>query len=232
MSDPKIIVALDLPSAAQALALAERLCPSRCRLKIGTFLFTREGPALVQRLIGMGFDLFLDLKFHDIPHTVAGAVEAAAEFGVWMITVHTLGGRQMMQVAANTLAQRRNRPYLIGVTVLTSSDTACLREVGINDSPQVQVDRLTALAQSAGLDGVVCAAQEARATKQRAGPAFITVTPGIRLREAEGDDQSRVMTPVQALENGSDYLVIGRPITDAPDPVVALAAIDESLQGY
>lgn len=231
MSDAKIIVALDLPSASQALALAERLSPGRCRLKIGAFLFTREGPALIRRLIGMGFDLFLDLKFHDIPHTVAGAVAVAADLGVWMVTVHACGGRKMMEAAADALARRRKRPHLIGVTVLTSMDRACLRTIGVNDPPTAQVDRLTVLALDAGLDGVVCAAQEARATKTLAGAAFLAVTPGIRPAGEDADDQSRVMTPVQAAENGSDYLVIGRPITGAPDPVAALAAIDESLRG-
>ena len=232
MSEAKVIVALDFPCAEQALTLAEQLSPETCRLKIGSFLFTRYGPALTQRLIAMGFDLFLDLKFHDIPHTVAGAVAMAADLDVWMLTLHACGGRKMMEAAANVLAQRGKRPYLIAVTVLTSMDEAQLRAIGMNDSLLTQVERMTALARDAGLDGVVCAAQEARVTKTLAGESFLAVTPGIRPPGAAVADQARVMTPRQAVENGSDYLVIGRPITRASDPLAVIAAIDASLREH
>lgn len=222
---PRIIVALDYADPAQALALAEKLDPQQCRLKVGKELFTRGGPGLVQQLSGRGFDIFLDLKFHDIPNTVAQAVKAAAELGIWMVNVHAFGGSRMLEAAREALAPLPQRPLLIAVTVLTSMSEAELHELGISGGLDEQVARLAGLAQHAGLDGVVCSAREARSLRMRFGPHFRLVTPGIRPRGAEQHDQQRSMTPAEALQSGVDYLVIGRPITQAADPVAALAAI-------
>ncbi|MDP2805279.1 MAG: orotidine-5'-phosphate decarboxylase, partial [Gallionellaceae bacterium] len=222
MSDPKIIVALDYADAASALALVDRLDPSLCRLKVGKELFTIAGPQLVEQIIKRGFDVFLDLKFHDIPNTTAQACKAAATMGVWMVNVHALGGRRMMETAREALSNLAQPPKLIAVTVLTSMAQADLTELGINVTPAEQVLRLATLAQSSGLDGVVCSAQEASLLRAQLGKAFDLVTPGIRPADASADDQSRIMTPRAALENGSSYLVIGRPITKAADPLQAL----------
>jgi orotidine-5'-phosphate decarboxylase len=221
---PRIIVALDFPDKHAALALVDRLDPSLCRLKVGKELFTRCGPELVRALVDKKFDVFLDLKFHDIPNTVASACAAAADLGVWMLNVHALGGPAMMAAARHALVGE-DSPLLIAVTLLTSSGTRELEAMGINQSPAEMVQRLAGLAAQAGLDGVVCSAQEARLLSQQQGSDFILVTPGIRLQGAAKDDQSRVMTPIQAIAEGSHYLVIGRPVTQASDPVLTLRTI-------
>ncbi len=224
-TDPRIIVALDFAEPAQALALLARLHPGLCRIKIGKELFTRGGPALVDQVIARGFAVFLDLKFHDIPNTVAQACKAAADLGVWMVNVHTLGGRKMLEAAGDAIAGCATRPLLIGVTLLTSLDTQDLRDIGITATLEEQVVRLASLAQQSGLDGVVCSAREARSLRARFGPDFCLVTPGIRPAGAAAQDQSRTMTPAEALQSGATYLVIGRPITQAPDPLAALESI-------
>lgn len=228
-ADPRIIVALDFADARQAMELVARLDPQLCRVKIGKELFTRAGPALVEQVTARGFAVFLDLKFHDIPNTVAQACKAAADLGVWMINVHTLGGRKMMQAASDAVASCDEPPLLIGVTLLTSHDEADLRDIGITTSLEEQVVRLASLAQQSGLDGVVCSAREARSLRARFGPDFRLVTPGIRPAGAATQDQNRTMTPAAALSAGADYLVIGRPITQAPDPLAALAAIQAEI---
>lgn len=229
MNDPKIIVALDYPDAASALALAERLSPDVCRLKVGKELFTAAGPGLVEQLIHRDFEVFLDLKFHDIPNTTAQACKAAASMGVWMVNVHAFGGRKMMEAAREALAHVSRRPRLIAVTVLTSMGPADLAGIGIYETPAEMVLRLAALAQESGLDGVVCSAQEAGLLRQQCGTDFCLVTPGIRPATAAADDQTRIMTPRAALEAGSSYLVIGRPITQAADPLHALQDINLEL---
>ncbi len=231
MNDPKIIVALDYPQAAPALALAQRLEPSLCRLKVGKELFTAAGPQLVEQLQQRGFEVFLDLKFHDIPNTTAQACKAAASLGVWMVNVHASGGSRMMDAAREGLTSFAKPPKLIAVTVLTSMAQADLVELGISVTPAEQVSRLAALAQASGLDGVVCSAQEAPELRQQAGAGFCLVTPGIRPANAAANDQSRIMTPRAALEAGSSYLVIGRPITQAPDPLQALQEIAQDIGG-
>lgn len=229
MNDPKIIVALDYPDAAAALALVARLQPSLCRLKVGKELFIVAGPQLLEQLIQRGFEVFLDLKFHDIPNTTAQACKAAASLGVWMVNVHASGGRKMMETAREALANFAQPPKLIAVTVLTSMAPADLAEIGISVSPAEQVLRLAKLTQDSGLDGVVCSAQEAAILRQHLGQDFCLVTPGIRPADAATDDQSRIMTPRAALENGASYLVIGRPITKAADPLLALQTISKEL---
>nr|WP_097461875.1 orotidine-5'-phosphate decarboxylase [Mangrovitalea sediminis] len=230
MLDPKVIVALDYPTREAALALAGQLDPSLCRLKVGKEMFTLFGPALVEQLQGLGFDVFLDLKFHDIPNTTARAVAAAAELGVWMVNVHASGGRRMMTACAEVLAKRSGPvPLLIAVTVLTSLEQADLQEIGLDCEPLVQVDRLARLAQDCGLDGVVCSAQEASELRRKLGNDFALVTPGIRPAFAAKDDQKRIMTPADALRAGSSYLVIGRPITQAQDPLEALRQIQVEI---
>lgn len=228
-NDPKIIVALDYPEGDQALALAKRLDPALCRVKVGKELFTAAGPALVESLVDAGFGVFLDLKFHDIPNTVAGAVKAAARLGVWMVNVHASGGGKMMAAAREALEGAAHRPKLIAVTVLTSMDRAGLAEIGLDVEPQQQVRRLARLARDAGLDGVVCSAREAAMLKGELGRDFLLVTPGIRPADASTDDQSRIMTPAAAMAAGADYLVIGRPITQAADPLQALRNIHLEL---
>jgi orotidine-5'-phosphate decarboxylase len=229
-TDPRIIVALDFAETAQAAALLARLDPGLCRVKIGKELFTRGGPALVEQAAARGFAVFLDLKFHDIPNTVAQACRAAADLGVWMVNVHTLGGRRMLEAARDAVAGSGRRPLLIGVTLLTSLDVGDLRDIGIGATVEDQVVRLAALAHQSGLDGVVCSAQEARSLRARFGPEFCLVTPGIRPAGAASQDQSRTMTPAEAVHAGADYLVIGRPITRAPDPLAALEAIQAEIR--
>lgn len=226
MNDPKIIIALDFAAAAPALALADRLDPAECRLKVGKELFTAAGPAVLEKLMQRGFEIFLDLKFHDIPNTTAQACKAAAELGVWMVNVHALGGRKMMQAAADAIANTSKHPKLIAVTMLTSMAQDDLADLGIVDTPAQMVLRLATLARDCGLDGVVCSAQEATLLRANLGKAFCLVTPGIRPLQASLDDQSRVMTPQAALLAGSSYLVIGRPITQAVDPLQALRNIN------
>jgi orotidine-5'-phosphate decarboxylase len=226
--DPKIIVALDYPDADSALGFAARVTPDLCRLKVGKELFTAAGPALVQALMAKGFDVFLDLKFHDIPNTVAQAVRSAARLGVWMVNVHASGGRKMMLAARDALSNEPHRPLLIAVTVLTSMDGADLAEIGLSE-PAVQVPLLAKLALDCDLDGVVCSAQEASILKNLCGKDFKLVTPGIRPAGTAAGDQSRIMTPEAAMAQGADYLVIGRPITQSADPIATLEAINASL---
>ncbi|MBP20938.1 MAG: orotidine-5'-phosphate decarboxylase [Alcanivorax sp.] len=224
-----VIVALDYPDAAQALAMADQLDPTRVRVKVGKEIFTRSGPAIVEGLHKKGFELFLDLKFHDIPNTVAGAVSAAADMGVWMVNVHASGGQRMMEAAANAIANLARRPHLIAVTVLTSMEAADLEQVGVTDEPRVQVQRLAELAKRSGMDGVVCSAQEASMLKAACGQQFELVTPGIRPAGVDAGDQRRVLTPVQARDAGVDYMVIGRPITQAAEPTTVVDEILQSL---
>ena len=226
---PRIIVALDYDNAADALAFADAVEPVDCRLKVGLELFTLAGPTLVETLTSRGFDVFLDLKFHDIPNTVAQACRAAAQLGVWMMNVHTLGGSAMMAAAREAVDDGSHKPLLIGVTILTSHNEDELRQVGLTQSPSEMVASLAEIAQRAGLDGVVCSPLEASQLKQTHGDTFALVTPGVRPAGSDSNDQQRVMTPVEALAQGSDYLVIGRPITRAPDPVAALAEINVSI---
>jgi orotidine-5'-phosphate decarboxylase len=229
MSVNAVIVALDYANAAEATQLAERLDPAQCRLKVGKELFTAAGPALVARLVHAGFEVFLDLKYHDIPNTVAAACRCAADLGVWMVNVHALGGRAMLESAREALGDAAHRPLLIGVTVLTSMSASDLREVGIDAQPAETVLRLAGLVHGCGLDGVVCSAQEARALRDRFASPFKLVTPGIRPSGAANDDQQRITTPSQAIALGADYLVVGRPITRAADPLAALAAINAEV---
>lgn len=229
MSDPRIIVALDFSGSDDALVLAQRLDPSLCRVKVGLELFLSSGGSILPRLNDLGFDIFLDLKFHDIPNTVAQACRAAADFGVWMINVHALGGRHMLAAACEAIAGVASRPRLIAVTLLTSHDEDEIKELGLVQSISQQVMALAELAQSSGLDGVVCSPWEAHSLRQRYGPDFLLVTPGVRPQGEAQNDQSRIMTPQQALAEGASYLVIGRPITRSPDPVGALQQIVDSI---
>ena len=229
MNNP-IIVALDYPDADSAIALAERLSPSLCRLKVGKELFTRAGPALVERLQSLGFDLFLDLKFHDIPNTVAGAVSAAADLGVWMVNVHASGGARMMEAAREAVDACAHRPLLIGVTVLTSLSDDDLASMGYRETAHQRVLRLADMAQDCGLDGVVCSAQEASELRAAHGKDFCLVTPGIRFAGDAAGDQRRVVTPADAIQRGSTYLVIGRSITGADDPLAALERVHTELR--
>lgn len=232
MKQTKIIVALDFPDAANALALVVQLDPGLCRLKVGKELFTAAGPDFVRALVARGFDVFLDLKFHDIPNTVAAACRAAAELGVWMLNVHASGGRRMMIAAQQALldAPQHERPLLIAVTVLTSMSAEDLGEVGVVDAPADQVLRLARLAQDCRLDGVVCSAHEATLLRADLGTDFRLVTPGIRPAGVDAGDQRRVMTPAEALRAGATDLVIGRPITAAADPLAALKQIQSDMQ--
>jgi orotidine-5'-phosphate decarboxylase len=225
----RVIVALDYADAGTALALCEKLSPGQCRLKVGKELFTAAGPELVATLARRGFDVFLDLKFHDIPNTVAQACRTAAQLGVWMLNVHALGGRPMMQAAREAIGSGDNAPKLVAVTILTSMGAAELGEVGIVGEPADAVGRPAALARDCGLDGVVCSAQEASLIRQRFGDAFLRVTPGIRLAGAAGDDQKRIMTPVDAIRGGASFLVIGRPVTRAENPAEVLDRINREI---
>lgn len=230
MNDQKVIVALDYDTRSEALAFVDKIDPSSCRLKVGKEMFTLFGPEFIRELHRRDFSVFLDLKFHDIPNTCAKAVRAAAELGVWMVNVHASGGERMMLAAREILEPYGNeRPLLIAVTVLTSMEQVDLAGIGINLAPEQHVLRLATLTKNAGLDGVVCSAQEASALKQHLGSSFKLVTPGIRPVGSAIGDQKRIMTPVQALEAGSDYLVIGRPITQANNPDQVLAEINASL---
>ncbi len=221
-----VIVALDFDEPHACLDFAKRLHPDLCQLKIGKELFTSSGRAMVETLIDMGFRLFLDLKYHDIPNTVAHACKVAAQMGVWMVDVHALGGRRRMQAAKEAISSFSNPPLLIGVTILTSMEQQDLQEIGINELPQDMVLRLARLTHSSGLDGVVCSAQEAALLRKEMGKNFTLVTPGIRLDMQQQDDQRRIMTPKMALEAGSSYLVMGRPITGAQDPIAVLKQIN------
>jgi orotidine-5'-phosphate decarboxylase len=227
--DPRIIVALDFADVSGAEALLAALDPARCRVKVGKELFTRAGPRFVERAVAAGFGVFLDLKFHDIPNTVAAACDAAADLGVWMVNVHAQGGPAMLDAARERLAPRTVRPLLIAVTVLTSLEASDLAAIGCPGEPAERVLLLAELARSAGLDGVVCSPQEACMLRTRFGPGLRLVTPGVRPASAARQDQRRVMTPAAAVAAGADHLVIGRPITAAADPLAALAAIEAEL---
>lgn len=226
------IIALDFPKGSQAWDLAEQLDPRRYRLKIGKELFTAAGPDLVRGLTLHDFDVFLDLKYHDIPNTVAGACRAAAKLGVWMVNVHASGGRAMMEAARDAVAHLPKRPLITAVTVLTSLGAEDLAEVGIRRKPAEQVRHLAALARDCGLDGVVCSAREAADLRAALGRDFKLVTPGIRPPGSPPDDQNRTMTPAEALAAGADYLVIGRPVTAAPDPLGALRNLEKNLKSH
>jgi orotidine-5'-phosphate decarboxylase len=228
--DPKVVIALDYDSKKTALDFIDQLDPTTCRLKIGKEMFTNFGPDFVKQIVDKGFDVFLDLKFHDIPNTVAKAVKAAADLGVWMVNVHASGGRRMMEAAKAILEPYGDKaPLLIAVTVLTSMDESDLKELGIELSTLEQVKRLATLAKSSGLDGVVCSSYEVSELKAQLGKEFKLITPGIRPEGSEAGDQRRIKTPKQAIDSGSDYLVIGRPITQATNPAQVLMEINATL---
>ena len=229
MDNRRIIVALDVPEMAAAIALAARLDPKACRVKVGNELFTAAGPAVVAQLHERGFEVFLDLKYHDIPNTVAGACRAAARLGVWMLNVHASGGEAMMRAAREAVAGVARPPLVIGVTLLTSLADADLAPVGFAGTARDNVVRLARLARASGLDGVVCSAQEAPSLREATGDDFVLVTPGIRLASDALGDQARVVTPPEAVRLGAHYLVIGRPITGSPDPAASLESIRVSL---
>ena len=222
---PRIIVALDYPDAGAAMELVSGLDPKLCRLKVGKEMFTRFGPLFVEQLVGKGFDVFLDLKFHDIPNTVAAACAAAADLGVWMINVHASGGRRMMEAASERLHRLQQSPLLTAVTILTSLAQQDIAEIGYLGTPAENVLRLAQLAEASGMDGIVCSPLEAKEVRPCVKENFRLVTPGVRPAAAQEDDQKRIMTPADALSAGSDYLVIGRPITQADDPMQALRDI-------
>ncbi|MGR5062617.1 orotidine-5'-phosphate decarboxylase [Photobacterium sp. DNB22_13_2] len=230
MLDPKVIVALDYPSQDEALAFVDRIEPGSCRLKVGKEMFTFFGPDFVRKLHDRGHSVFLDLKFHDIPNTCSRAVAAAADLGVWMVNVHASGGERMMTASREILEPfGKDRPLLIGVTVLTSMEASDLQGIGITAEPKEHVLNLARLTKNSGLDGVVCSAHESTMLKTELGSEFKLVTPGIRPAGSAAGDQRRVMTPVEAVQAGSDYLVIGRPITKAADPAAVLAEINKTL---
>ncbi len=227
--DIPVIVALDFPDAASALALVTQLDPAQCRLKVGKELFTSAGPQMVRSLVARGYSVFLDLKFHDIPTTVAGACRVAADLGCWMMNVHAAGGAAMLSAARATLGDAPDRPLLIAVTVLTSIDETTLHAVGVAGSVAAQVARLAALTADAGLDGVVCSPLELGLLRAQRGAAFTLVTPGVRAAASGVDDQVRVATPAAAIAAGASYLVVGRPVTQARDPQAALASINAEI---
>ena len=229
MSSSPIIVALDFPNENEALSLVDQLEPGRCRLKVGKELFTRTGPAFVQKLVKQNFDVFLDLKFHDIPNTVAQACKAGVDLGGWLIIKKNSGGRKMMEAAREALPANGFNPKLIAVTVLTSMGEEDLKEIGINQSPAEQVKRLAHLTHDCGLDGVVCSPQEIALLRESLDKSFELITPGIRPAWSVTGDQKRIMTPLQAMEAGGNYLVIGRPITQAENPMQALEKIEEEM---
>lgn len=230
MNDPKVVVALDFDKKQDALSFVDKIQPTDARLKVGKEMFTYFGPEFVKQLTGKGFDVFLDLKFHDIPNTVAKAVTAAADLGVWMVNVHASGGSQMMTKAKQALDNYGNdAPLLIAVTVLTSMGQEDLHGLGINKTPAEQVNFLANLTKQSGLDGVVCSAWEAEQLKSDLGKEFKLITPGIRPAGSAHDDQQRIMTPKQAIDVGVDYLVIGRPITKAVDPQLVLQQINSTI---
>jgi orotidine-5'-phosphate decarboxylase len=224
-----IIVALDAKSEYDALTIVEQLDPTLCRVKVGKELFTHEGPSVVKNLKNKGFEVFLDLKFHDIPNTTAQAVCAAADLGVWMVNVHASGGRKMMETCVERLQAGNYQTQLIAVTVLTSMGREDLRDIGLDIEPVAQVKRLAKLTQESGLDGVVCSAQEAKILREMLGADFALVTPGIRPEGSNADDQKRIVTPKQAMLDGSTHLVIGRPITQAANPNQTLKDILATL---
>lgn len=225
----KLIIALDFTDLAAALKLVAGLTPASCRVKVGKELFTAHGPSAIRQLQQLGFEVFLDLKFHDIPHTVYQAIRIAADLGVWMVNVHVSGGREMLHQARLAINDSQHKPLLIGVTILTSLNQVQLTEIGYTRSLTAQACSLAELAYACGLDGVVCSAHEANLIKQATHAKFLTIVPGIRLLNNAADDQTRIMTPAAALANGADYLVVGRPITQATDPAAAVAEIEAQL---
>ena len=230
MQEPRVIVALDYDNQEQALSFVDQLDPSLCKVKVGKEMFTLFGPEFVKSLVAKGFDVFLDLKFHDIPNTVGKACKAAAELGVWMVNVHASGGLPMMQAAKEGIAQSsRPETKLIAVTVLTSMDQSQLSGVIDNVTPEQQVLRLASLTAQAGLDGVVCSAKEAVMLRNEIGEDFLLVTPGILPKGSDAGDQKRVMTPPEAIDSGVSYLVMGRPITQASDPMDVLKQVNASI---
>ena len=229
---PRIIVPLDFADADAALAMAARLEPAHCRVKVGKQLFTRAGPAVVSELQSRGYEVFLDLKYHDIPNTVAGACRAAAELGVWMVNVHAGGGRRMLEAAREALEGATPRPLLLGVTVLTSLTNGDLAEVGYSSDAASLVNKLAELSSSCGLDGVVCSPAELAALAAKVPADFLRVTPGVRPAGSSLDDQQRVMTPAEAVRGGASFLVIGRPVTGAADPMRAVADIEAEIRGF
>ena len=231
-NNSKIIVALDYNNTKMANQFVDSISSELCKLKVGKELFTLAGPDFVSGLVNKGFDVFLDLKFHDIPNTVSNAVKVAADLGVWMTDLHASGGRRMMESAKEALEKRGSDMLLIAVTVLTSFDQSDMDELGFNCSPEDQVRRLASLAKNSGMDGVVSSGMEAQGLRQALGDGFTLVTPGIRPASATGDDQRRVVTPAQAMANGSSYLVIGRPITQSENPVETLLAINQEISHY
>lgn len=225
-----IIVALDYAEPTDALRVGERLHDHGCYVKIGKELFTRAGPSLVETFVNHGFKVFLDLKFHDIPNTVARACEAAADLGVWMVNVHAQGGAAMLDAAREAIDKHDHKPLLIGVTLLTSLGEQDLPAVGLRGTVAENVRRLAALAHTHGLDGVVCSPWEIELLRADSAPEFLLVTPGIRPAGAPVHDQKRIMTPAEAIRLGANYLVIGRPITEAPDPLAAMQAIETTME--
>jgi len=230
VNNPRIIVSLDFSDQKEVMDLIQKIDPDKCRLKVGKELFTCAGPALIKKLINEGYDIFLDLKFHDIPTTVVKACCAAADLGVWMINVHAAGGMQMMSMVREEIEKQQHKPLLIAVTVLTSMSDEDLAQVGVNQPVSRQVMNLARLARESNFDGVVCSAHEVKMLRDEFGSEFCLVTPGIRPVGTETNDQHRIMTPAQAIMAGSNYLVIGRPITQAADPLKALLAIEEEIK--
>lgn len=229
MKDKRIIVALDFSNAEQALLLVNKLDPLLCRVKVGKELYTASGPVIVEKLMSMGFEVFLDLKFHDIPNTVANACKVVADMGVWMVNVHALGGKKMLVAARDALPSGKTK--LVAVTLLTSIDSDELRDIGFeNEKPGHVVQKLASLASACGLDGVVCSALETAKLRQEIGTNFCLVTPGIRPINAMPNDQSRIATPQMAIQNGADYLVIGRPISQAADPLLMLQRLNKEIE--
>lgn len=226
--NPRIIIALDYIGLNEAIEFVDKINPERCRLKIGIAMFTRYGPACIECFIKRGFDVFLDLKFYDIPNTVELACHAAADLGVWMLTIHAAGGEKMMLAALKAFSHVSSKPLLIGVTLLTSMSAMDATQIGLSGDIMADVTRLAELAQYAGLDGIVCSAKEVKTVRQHVNERFLLITPGIRLT-SEQSDQHRVMTPEAAIKAGADYLVIGRPITQADDPMAVIAEIEKQI---
>ncbi|RTZ67410.1 MAG: orotidine-5'-phosphate decarboxylase [Aquificaceae bacterium] len=226
----KLIIALDFPSSVEALEFVSNLSPNDCKLKVGFELFVSAGPEMVRELIKKGFDVFLDLKFHDIPNTVASVCKAAAKLDVWMMNVHASGGSEMMKAAHNALDDLHNPPKLIAVSVLTSMSDEQLQEIGVDALAKDQVRHLARLTKKAGLDGMVCSAQEAILLRELLGNDFLLVTPGIRPKGADMGDQSRVMTPADAVKAGVDYIVVGRPITQSSNPLKVIQEINDEVK--
>lgn len=230
MAGPRVIVALDFADAGTAQTFVQRVTPAQCRLKVGMELFTAAGPELVRRLVSRGFDVFLDLKYHDIPNTVAHACTQAAELGVWMLNVHALGGMRMLLAAREAIENSKHSPLLVGVTLLTSHGDEELVQIGLERGTERQVERLAGLVRDAGLDGVVCSPVEASLLRRRFGKEFVLVTPGVRQAGDAADDQRRTRTPAEAVAEGADYLVIGRPVTRAQNPAAVLDAINREIR--